>query len=353
MSQESLQKVLAGLSEKEPYEILRLNLEEGSYITTYRELGGDFQNLNLVFIASANMAKDMIRGINIILFTILLGATIAASSIALGVSGSISRPIARLSEQAKKIGRGDFSLLENDESSKEIADLTKSMNEMAEKLKDTDRAQKTFFQNASHELRTPLMSIGGYAEGIAKGVFPDVSEKAEIICQESKRLNALVDQLLTLSRIENMGYEVNAEPRNLCELMQEYIEKSGGFALKENIEIKFSCTDPELTAPVDEELLAQAVLNILSNGIRYAESKVEVTLSRRNDQAMITISDDGKGISEEDLPHIFERFYKGGKGSFGLGLTIARSAVIYMDGKIRVYNGEKGAVFEILLPLKN
>ncbi len=301
----------------------------------------------IVFVASMDGAKGIMLTVNVILIIILLIGVGVSTLIAVSVSKSIAKPIQDLCGYAGRIGGGEFIALPNDESTTEIHELYGSVNEMSRRLSLYDNAQKTFLQNASHELRTPLMSIQGYAEGIAKGVFTNTAKTAEIICEESKRLNALVEELLILSRIENKTYACEVTQQNVCDVVKDYIQRINGFAMKENKRIFLTCTSEKIIARIDENLLAQAVINIISNGIKYATSEVRVEILTQ-DRPIIRISDDGKGISPTDFDHIFDRFYKGKNGNFGLGLAIAKSAVEYMGGSISAYN-QGGAVFEIKL----
>jgi len=305
----------------------------------------------LVFVSSLSNGRGVMRALNFILVLILLIAVFVGCLFALSVSKSISKPIVTLSGYAKKIGQGEFIKVPLDNSSQEIYDLSKNMNEMSMKLLNSTNAQKTFLQNASHELRTPLMSIQGYAEGIIKGVFPDVEKAAGIICDESKRLNNLVEELLILSHIENETYTNERAKLNLSHMIKEYIQRVRGLALKENKEIITNIEDESIFVFADDKLLSRAIINVISNCIRYARSAVTVKVCKRGNSAVITIKDDGNGINEEDLPHIFERFYKGKKGNFGLGLSIAKLAVEHSGGSITAQNTESGAQFEIVLPI--
>lgn len=321
------------------------------YFVTYKSLAGNrAASYKLIFLSNSNALRTIIRTMNIVLGLIIIVATTLGSLVTLKLSKSISKPISELSKHAKEIGEGHFLRLPTDESTVEIHELTNSMNEMSKRLTDFDRTQKTFLQNASHEIRTPLMSIQGYAEGIAKGIFSDTIQPAEIICEESKRLNHLVEDLLTLSRIENNAYVNDFHTLNIADAIKEYVQKINGYALKENIKLDLSILQEEVTVRANEELLSQAVMNILSNSIKYARQDVHVLVDRRGDQVLIQIRDDGDGISEKDLPYIFDRFYKGKKGNFGLGLSIAHSAIATMQGALTAYN-KNGAVFEIRIPL--
>jgi len=304
----------------------------------------------LIFISRSGGFWGITRVINIILLSIIAFAIAVGSLVAVKLSKSITKPISDLSKHAKEIGQGKFVFLPVDESSAEINDLTNNMNDMSKRLNDYDRTQKMFLQNASHEIRTPLMSIQGYAEGISKGIFSDTVKTAEIICEESKRLNMLVQDLLTLSRIENNTYEQEFSVINLSDIVKEYIQKIAGYAIKENKRLRLNIQDNNITVNASDTLLSAAVINIISNCIKYARSEIEVLLFKQGDSAVIRISDNGEGISQKDLPYIYDRFYKGKKGNFGLGLSIAKSSVTFMGGSIKAYN-DNGAVFELELPL--
>lgn len=305
----------------------------------------------LIYILSMDNTDGLIKTINIILFSILAIATLVSLFISLVISNSISKPIKKINVIANKIGHGEFVSLEPINTSREIFELCNSMNSMSQNLYQTENIQRKFLQNASHELRTPLMSVQGYAEGIMKGVFSDNVQAAQIICEESKRLTSLVEQLLVLSKIENNTYNINMCKINLKDIMKDYIQRINGFAIKNEKQLVLIGEEYEIPVNVDEELLSQVVVNIASNSIRFAKNRVEIHIYKDSDKAYIKISDDGCGIAAEDLPHIFDRFYKGKGGNFGLGLSIARSSIYAMKGSIQANNSDIGAEFLIILPL--
>jgi signal transduction histidine kinase len=308
----------------------------------------------IVFVAHMTAATSMLRAINVILICITLLGAVVAAFIASRLSTHIARPVTELSDLTKEIGRGKFSLPKQSRGADEIIELNmlyQSISEMSLRLEAYDLTQKTFIQNASHELKTPLMSIQGYAEGIANEVLPDVKHAAEIIGNESMRLGTLVEELLTLSRIEGQTYTKELIPINLCDILKEYVQRMGGLASKQNKQLALVVPSSPLIVQADDTLLSQAVMNIASNCIRYAKTTSNIDLFHAESDAVIRITDDGNGIADSDLPHIFERFYKGAGGNFGLGLAIAKSAVEFMGGSIRAYNDSAGAIFEIRLPL--
>lgn len=317
-----------------------------------RELLTTGSGETVLLITRAGGTNAYIRTVNLY-FLIILAAGIAVSILASGaIASRIAKPVTALCARARSIGRGEFHAAGTAQKSDigELFSLQESIEQMGAQLAAYDSAQRTFLQNASHELKTPLMSIQGYAEGILNGVMPDNKKAAEVIMQESRRLNALVEELLTLSRIETNGAkELTTLPLN--ETLKEYAQRLLMAAAKEGRKLTLLLPDAELAVLGDDALLSQAVNNIVMNCLRYAKTEVKVELLKRETDAVIKISDDGAGISPEDLPHLFERFYKGKGGKFGLGLAIAQSAVVAMGGRIAAYNQETGAAFELLLPV--
>ena len=214
--------------------------------------------------------------------------------------------------------------------------------------KEAER-QQTFFQNASHELKTPLMAIQGYAEGIQAGVM-DAGGAAEVILAESDRMTELVEELLDISKI-NMGRQQLAlSEMDVRELLYDSIRTvepaaAGGIAIVPDF------PEEPVMVSCDDTRLRRAVTNILSNGVRYARSQLRLTCRADKRHVTIRIQDDGDGIAEEDLPHIFDRFYMGKSGKSGIGLALTKEIIHLHKGTIRAYNGDTGAVFEISFPV--
>lgn len=319
-------------------------------ITGYVLSGNKENKLTIVLVSQLGTSGALIRMINIILLVIMLIGIGVGVFVVSRLSERMSKHVGQICETAGRIGKGDFTLPKWEKTDiAEFNQLTQSISNMSCQLEASERSQRDFLQNASHELRTPLMSIQGYAEGISSGIVPDVKEAAEIINGESHRLNTLVDELLTLSRIESRSIDRKMTSLNLCNLLPEFVQRLGGIAVKQKKEFSLTLPSEPVVVNGDEELLGQAVANILSNCLRYAREKVEITLLSDGNAVTIRIKDDGPGIPEEDLPHLFERFYKGKGGKFGLGLAIARFAVLLLGGDIKAYNGNTGAVFDIIL----
>lgn len=265
------------------------------------------------------------------------------------VAGSISGPVIRLCEAARGIGEKKFKKVETGATVKELCQLEDEINQMQEKLAQADQAERTFFQNASHELRTPLMSISGYAQGIQCGIFDDVSQAAGVILDESTRLTEVVDGILTLTRMDQMRYQLVPVEINIESFVEERLELLEGFAYSQNKKLVYK---PGIGRKMilDAMLLERAFSNVVSNCIRYAKENVTVSVDPQKDMVMITVMDDGPGIRKEETEVIFDRFHKGKNGNHGLGLAIAKRSIEYMGGTIHAVSSETGAVFVITLP---
>ena len=215
--------------------------------------------------------------------------------------------------------------------------------------KEAER-QQTFFQNASHELKTPLMAIQGYAEGIQAGVM-DTASAAEVILSESERMTGLVDELLDISKIDMGRQQLNLSMVDVRELLYDSIRAVERAAFAAGIAVVPDFPEAPVMVSCDDTRVRRAVTNILSNGVRYARSELRLTCRADRRQVTIRIQDDGDGIAEEDLPHIFDRFYMGRSGKSGIGLALTKEIVHLHRGTIRARNGDTGAVFEISIPV--
>ena len=214
--------------------------------------------------------------------------------------------------------------------------------------KEAER-QQTFFQNASHELKTPLMAILGYAEGIQAGVM-DAGDAADVILEESDRMAELVEELLDISKIDMGRQRLTLSETDIRELLYDGIRAVEPTAAS-SIAIVPDFPEEPIIVKCDDVQLRRAVTNILSNGLRYARSELCLTCRTDKRHVTIRIQDDGDGIAEEDLPHIFDRFYMGKSGKSGIGLALTKEIVHLHRGTIRAYNGDSGAVFEISIPV--
>lgn len=216
---------------------------------------------------------------------------------------------------------------------------------LAKRIEESQEAQCRFYQNTSHELKTPLMTVQGYAEGIQTGVT-EPKEAADVILQESDRMTRLVNELLSLSKIDLRSLKPNLVRTDLREVLYDSLRAMEPLTERKNVKLMPILPDEPVYINGDEDMLERVFSNILSNGIRHCKSEVKITCTPYNRFVMIKFHDDGDGINEEDKPHIFDRFYTGANGSTGIGLALAQELVKLHGGSISVYN-DNGAVFAV------
>lgn len=296
-----------------------------------------------------------ISGVNQAVFWILTGSLLIGGILAFGFSlwqqRRIGRPLAALVAAVEGYSIGTYApllLTSNDE----IQTLAETFNRMARTLKQTDEAQTQLLQDISHELKTPLMSVQGYAEAIKDGVLvgDDAEKSLDVIIDESQRLKRLVEDLLLLSRLENQESAYSFTQCAASGIISLAAGAIGGYARERQITLEL-VTEQDFSALMDQDRILQCLINILGNGVRYARSRVWITLSKDDSTGMIRISDDGKGFGPDEAPHVFERFYKGNQGGAGIGLTIAKTIAQKHGGTLSAQNGSAGgAEFILTIP---
>lgn len=289
-------------------------------------------------------------GINLILSLILIFCALVTVIFSSRISKKICTPFDNLNEYIRAISERNFGNKIEMPVYEELHEFINNINIMSEKLETYDKAQKTFLQNVSHEFRTPLMSIQSYTEGIKYDVI-DSDNAVEIILSEIKRMTRLVEDLLYLSRLDAIEENYNYANINFTELINKCIEHMSWLAKKNNIAIRSNLLTKLIEINGDEEKLLRAIDNIISNCIRYAKSTVTIEFNLIcDDKVQLILYDDGPGFMDIDLPNIFDRFYKGEKGHFGLGLSISKNIIEKLNGSIKAENSLTGAKFIIELP---
>ncbi len=296
-------------------------------------------------------------GIDRSLFTLYLMALCVAALVAvcfaLIFSSTLTLNLKKLKVRANMLAKRNYDCSIKIESDDEVGDLSEAFDAMAKSIEEYDLSQKIFLQNASHELRTPLMSIRGYTEGLRDGVFENTEEVCAEILDQTSRLEKIIEDIMYLTKMETSKNAVVLEEASTLQIIDEAIDRVQGIAVASNISIvKGDIAILDLRCDVDNFCIA--LTNVLSNCLRFAKSEVFIQVIPVTKGVCFTVSDDGPGIHEEDLVHIFDRFYKGKKGKHGLGLSIAKAVVTSHGGVIHARNkqGEQtGAIFEIFLPI--
>jgi len=330
----------------------RINTAHGVYYVSAHHLAIANTNESAYWVIYADTTglTNFAHTINVFLIILVCIMFIAAALIAFFLSNSITRPIQKLCTLASNIGRGDFTPNDYCFTDSELEDLNTTLNKTAKQLGVYDSEQKMFFQNVSHELRTPLMSIQCYAEGISFGLM-EPKKASETILQETARLNEMVQDLLYISKIDNITPAYAAKNVDLIETIRECVRRQQPLADKNHISFSLAFDDTAVYCECAPELISRAVENLVSNAIRYAKEEIAISCRKIAGQIAICVTDDGSGIKPEEMPHIFERFYKGADGNHGIGLSVVKSIIEQHGGTVRAENTiESGAMFTITLP---
>ena len=226
-------------------------------------------------------------------------------------------------------------------------------------LKNLDRAKDAFVANLAHELRTPLTSVVGYLEFLQEGsLSAEQRQCTDAIDRNAKHLLSLVDDMLSAARLQSGMRDMLTEPVDICALVAECVGDERSRAAAKQLELELE-TCGELVVAGDPTRLRQAVSNLLTNGIKFTEpgGSVTATVRKGEEFATIEVTDTGVGIAPEDLPHLFERFYRtasaAGVAGAGLGLAIVHAVVEGHGGSIEIESRPgRGTTFRIDLPFQ-
>ncbi|GJM37516.1 MAG: hypothetical protein DHS20C19_08830 [Acidimicrobiales bacterium] len=276
---------------------------------------------------------------------LLAGA--ATVIVAVGVTVRLSRrlvdPVRGASATAKQIASGDMSARIDERHASagaELADLVGSVNSMAGSLERSRALERQFLLSVSHDLRTPLTNIRGYAEALTDGAADDPVAVGGIIESESRRLERLVGDLLLLARLEGTGFAYTIATHDLTRIVEHTVDGLRQEAADRGVDLTIRMPDPPVRADVDHDRYSQVVANLVGNALKFADGHVDITLWFAEEMIHLAVSDDGPGISDADLPHVFERLYvaqqnpKVKESGSGLGLAIVRELVEGMGGSV-------------------
>lgn len=212
---------------------------------------------------------------------------------------------------------------------------------IGKKVEQDQKQQKKTYENVSHELKTPLMVIQGYADGLSSGVVKETKCAAEIIISESNKMALMIDEILSLSRIENRETSFTKESIFMPEFINNCLAPTEALAERKGIKIHTDIVNG--TAEADPAHLEKAITNIVLNAMRYADKEIQV----RYDGKKLSIRDDGEGISSDELEKVFERFYIGNKGNVGIGLSLTKEIVEHHGWEIYAEHTHDGMQFVI------
>ncbi len=288
---------------------------------------------------------------------VLLAALIAVYFI----SDKIISPLKDMGKAAKSFAAGKFDVRVPVTGHDEISELAVAFNNMAGSLADLENMRSTFLSNVSHDLRTPMTTISGFIDGLLDGTIPEEKQKyyLRMIGDEVRRLSRLVAALLDVSRIQAGDRKFTMQAFDICEMARVILLSFEQKIDKKRLEVAFETDEENMYAWADHDAIYQILYNICDNGVKFSREggKYRIRIIERDRKIFVSVYNEGEGIKSEDLPHVFERFYKGDKSrgldktGTGLGLYIAKSIIDAHNEEIWV-KSKYGEYCEFIFTLK-
>jgi signal transduction histidine kinase len=266
-------------------------------------------------------------------------------------------PIGDLVDASSRVADGDYSARVAERGPREVRSLTRAFNSMAARLQTTDELRRALLADVTHELRTPLTVIQGNLEGLLDGVYPRDDAHLQPILDETRVLSRLIDDLRTLALAESGALQLQKEPTDLATLIGETVAsfRAQADAAGVTLEIDIGANLPMVN--IDPARIREVLENLIANALRYSSSggKIGVQSTVKSESSVaIRVIDTGKGIAADELPHIFDRFYKSrdSRGT-GLGLAIAKNLIAMHGGDISAQSEVgKGTTIQFTLPIE-
>ena len=289
-----------------------------------------------------------------------LAAVVVAAGLALLLARGITQPIQRMVEATRRIAAGDYRERVAVASRDELGQLAEALNEMAVGLERVEGLRRELVANVAHELRTPLAGLEGYLEGLGDGVFAPTPETLARMRAETARLRRLVEDLTELSQLESGRWRLERRPVRVAQVVEAIEDALRPQFERKGVGLDVAVAEGLPPVPGDADRLGQVLTNLLANALRFTPPGGRVTVEAwgERDAVRLAVSDTGSGIAPEDLPHVFERFYRADRaraqatGGSGIGLAIVKHIVEAHGGTVAVRSAPgRGSRFEVRLPL--
>ncbi|HCW31877.1 MAG: histidine kinase,HAMP domain-containing protein,histidine kinase [Candidatus Peregrinibacteria bacterium GW2011_GWF2_39_17] len=274
-------------------------------------------------------------------------------------------PLERVIQATQAIAKGNYKSRVTSSSKDEVGELCVAVNEMASELEKMEQIRRDLVSNVAHELATPLTNIGGYLRAINDGTIKygdEMKETLVLLESETDRLSNLVGDVRALYWVDSPKKDLKLEKLDLNKLIKEVVKNMKPKFETKSLDFEMSLQEDLPTVEVDRDKFIQVMMNLLANAIAYTSDGGHIAVSTgvKNDEVFIAIKDDGIGISKEDIPYIFERFYRVDKsrsrktGGTGVGLTIVKDLIDAHSGRMEVKSKfGKGSEFFVYLPISH
>ncbi|MBQ8163248.1 MAG: HAMP domain-containing histidine kinase [Clostridia bacterium] len=294
----------------------------------------------------AEREGDMMQEITVPIILTIIWVCLAAVIVVYMISYSILKPVREIGKATKEFSHGKFDTRLSVRGNDELSELAESFNNMAIALNAKDEMQKNFLSSVSHDLRTPMTTIAGFIDGILDGAIPEDKHQyyLEIIKKEVQRLSRLVISLLDISRIQSGENKFDIKPFNICETVRQTIISLENQFIEKELDVDCEFENFDMIALGDKDAINRVVYNLCHNAIKfsYKGGKYFVSVKSEGKDIKFSVFNEGIGIAEDEMPFVFDRFYKTDKSrgldksGAGLGLFISKTIIEAHGGKIKV-----------------
>ncbi|MGH4049925.1 MAG: ATP-binding protein [Clostridium sp.] len=328
------------------------------YGTPVKSESGRFLGSIILYNSTGELSQSLKRVYEIIWISAIFAIIFSCIVIYYFSQKIIIKPLAEINSVARKISNGDVDKRVYINSNDEIGELAQSFNFMADSVEKNEKNRRDFISNVSHEIRSPITSIKGFISGILDGVIPQEKEKyyLSIAYEEIQRLTRLVNDLLDMSAIEAGEFRLKIMEVDINEIIRLTVIKNETKIKAKKASVDVCFDEDNLFVAGDTDRLVQVITNLLDNAIKYVDegAKIEISSKSKGKKALISVFNVGQKIADEDLLHIWDRFYKADKArtakdSTGLGLSIVRNIITQLQEDIWVENKENGVCFTFTL----
>ncbi|ARI78632.1 sensor histidine kinase [Halobacillus mangrovi] len=340
-----------GQTQKEEGRIIEREWKTAPYVATLSPIEIEGERKGYVYMFSpSTIIRDLTSYLSNQFVFIMALTLIITLVVVFTLSKLITKPLIRMKEETEKLSRGETTVELNDHYNDELGVLARSINKLSDDLERMKQERNDFLSSISHELRTPLTYLKGYADIASREQTDEVNKQKylKIIKEESENLTSMVQQLFQLAKMDENAFTIQPEQCDIKSLLIQAEESMYPLFTKNEIEVTNTCPS-ELNFYADPVRFKQVIVNILENAILYSgpHSNVHVAVSNQAAEVEIKIKDDGPGVPEDALPHLFDRLYRVEKsrarelGGSGLGLSIVKEIVEMHGGSVKAKN-ERG-----------
>lgn len=357
-------------------------LVSGSEAEKYSNLSGVFEERYINYSLSVYSERDTLDGLIVVsapiggvyiflsklIKSLMISAVwiiIAAVVVAVFISERIISPLKEMKTAAKSFSKGNYDVTVPETGvDSEIADLARAFNSMAKAIKENEMQRRSFLGSVSHDMRTPMTSIAGFVDGILDGtISPEKQEYyLKIVSAETHRLSRLVNSLLDITRIQSGERKFNMAEFDVCEMLRLVLISMESKIDEKRLEIEFESCDDKCMVYADSDGIHQVAYNIIHNAIKFTDEGgiIKISIDRyEGKKYLVTVYNTGKGMKKEDLPYVFDRFYKTDpsrgldKSGVGLGLFIVKTIINSHGQDVWVESEENEyCAFKFTLPTK-